>query len=168
MPELSGKTKIDPEMKTQPPFELEDLLLILPHRPPFLFVDRVTELEPGKRIAAERVLRPEEPQFAGHFPGHAIMPGVLVSEALAQTSGLLLGLSEKLTAAAPPDRPKMFVLASNTMKYKHPAMPGDRLVLRARADGNFAGLFRFSVEASAGRNLIAGGSLTLALVGAKL
>jgi 3-hydroxymyristoyl/3-hydroxydecanoyl-(acyl carrier protein) dehydratase len=149
-------------MNPHPPFELEDLLLILPHRPPFLFVDRVTELEPGKRIVAERRLRPEEPQFAGHFPGRAMMPGVLVTEALAQTSGLLLGLSEKVTRAALPEQPRMFVLAAHNMKYKHPAVPGDRLELRAQADGNFAGLFRFNVEASAGRNLIACGSLTLA------
>lgn len=154
-------------MKTPPPFELEELLSILPHRPPFLFVDRVTELEPGRRIVAERVLRPDEPQFAGHFPGRAIMPGVLVTEALAQTSGLLLGLSEKVAGTAPPERPKMFFLAGNNMKYKHPAVPGDRLELRAQAEGFFADLFRFSVEASAGRNLIASGSLTLALVEVK-
>jgi 3-hydroxymyristoyl/3-hydroxydecanoyl-(acyl carrier protein) dehydratase len=154
-------------MNPPPPYELEDLLAILPHRPPFLFVDRVTELEPGKRIVAERRLRPEEPQFAGHFPGRAIMPGVLITEALAQTSGLLLGLSEKAAGAAPPQGPRMFVLAANNMKYKHPAMPGDTLELRAQADGNFAGLFRFNVEASAGRNLIACGSLTLAAAGEK-
>lgn len=152
-------------MNTQPPYELEDLLSILPHRPPFLFVDRVTELEPGKRIVAERLLRADEPQFTGHFPGRPILPGVLVTEALAQASGLLLGLSEKLTSTAPPERPKMFFLAGNNMKYSHPAEPGDRLELRAQADGSFAGLFRFKVEASAGRNLIASGSLTLASVG---
>ncbi len=151
-------------MKTQPPFELDDLLSILPHRPPFLFVDRVIELEPGQRIVAERALRPDEPQFAGHFPGRAIMPGVLVTEALAQTSGLLLGLSERATGAGPPKRPKMFFLAGINMKYKHPALPGDRLELRALTDGSFAGLFRFNVEASVGRNMIASGSLTLALV----
>ena len=76
-------------------FTLDEILPILPHRPPFLFVDRVLALEPHKSILAERTLRPEEPQFAGHFPGRPIMPGVLVAEALAQTSGLLLGLSEK-------------------------------------------------------------------------
>ena len=151
-------------MNTQPPFELDDLLSILPHRPPFIFVDRVTELELGRRILAERRLRPDEPQFVGHFPGRAIMPGVLVTEALAQTSGLLLGLSEKLSGAVAPERPKMFFLAANSMKYKRPAVPGDMLELRAQADGNFAGLFRFQVEASAGRNLIADGSLTLALM----
>ena len=118
-------------MTNKPLFALEDILPVLPHRPPFLFVDRVMKLEPHKLIIAERTLRPDEPQFAGHFPGRAIMPGVLVTEALAQTSGLLLGLSERVTAAAPPESPKMFFLAANTMKYQHPAAPGDVLVLRA-------------------------------------
>jgi 3-hydroxyacyl-[acyl-carrier-protein] dehydratase len=155
-------------MKTQPPFESEDLLSILPHRPPFVFVDRVTQLEPGKRLVAERVLRPEEPQFAGHFPGRPIMPGVLVTEALAQASGLLLGLSEQATGTAAPQRPPMFYLAGNSMKYQHFALPGDRLELHVQTDGQFAGLYRFQVEALAGRNLIASGSLTLARVEGKV
>jgi 3-hydroxymyristoyl/3-hydroxydecanoyl-(acyl carrier protein) dehydratase len=154
-------------MTDQPLFELPELLSILPHRPPFLFVDRVMKLEPHKLIIAERELRTDEPQFAGHFPGRAIMPGVLVTEALAQTSGLLLGLSERATNDTPPGQPKMFFLAANAMKYTHPAAPGDVLVLRAECDKNFGGLFRFTVEATAGRNLVASGSLTLALVSGK-
>jgi len=151
-------------MTDKPPFELEDLLDILPHRPPFLFVDRVVRLEPHRSIVAERRLREEEPQFAGHFPQRPIMPGVLVTEALAQTSGLLLGLSDKLTEAEPPGRPKLFFLAAANMKYTHPAAPGDLLVLRADIDKSFGGLFRFNVEAVVGRHVIANGSLTLALV----
>lgn len=154
-------------MTDHPPIELPELLAVLPHRPPFLFVDRVMKLEPHKLIIAERLLRPEEPQFAGHFPGRAVMPGVLVTEALAQTSGLLLGLSERATAAAPPEQPKMFFLAAVAMKYTHPAAPGDVLVLRAECDKSFGTLFRFTVEASVGRNLVASGSLTLALVSGK-
>lgn len=137
---------------------------VLPHRPPFLFVDRVTKLDPGKTIVAERALRFDEPHFAGHFPGLPIMPGVLVAEALAQASGLLIGLSEKLTATGPPAAPKSFYLAATQLKFTHPAVPGDVLVLRAAADRNFGGLFRFNVEATVGRNLIATGSLTLAQV----
>jgi 3-hydroxymyristoyl/3-hydroxydecanoyl-(acyl carrier protein) dehydratase len=151
-------------MSDKPPFELDDILPVLPHRPPFLFVDRVLSLEPDKFIVAERTLRAEEPQFAGHFPGRPILPGVLVAEALAQTSGLLIGLSEKLAASRPPDKPKVFFLAATSLKFTHAAVPGDVLVLRAASDRQFAGLFRFAVEASAGRNLIASGSLTLALV----
>jgi 3-hydroxymyristoyl/3-hydroxydecanoyl-(acyl carrier protein) dehydratase len=151
-------------MKTQPPFALDVLLSILPHRPPFVFVDRVTELEPGKRIVAERFLRADEPHFAGHFPGRPIMPGVLISEALAQTSGLLLGLSEMMAGLAASKPARTFFLAGNNIKYKHFAVPGDTLQLRAQAEGSFGGLFRFSVEASSGRNLVASGSLTLAMV----
>ena len=151
-------------MTEKPPFELDEILQLLPHRPPFLFVDRVTKLDPGKTILAERTLRAEEPQFAGHFPGRPIMPGVLVAEALAQTSGLLIGLSERLAALAPPDQPKVFFLATTNLKFTHPTVPGDVLTLGATSDRNFGGLFRFNVEATAGRNLIAIGSITLALV----
>ncbi len=152
-------------MNEKPLFTLEDILPLLPHRPPFLFVDRVMMLEVHQSIVAERVLRPEEPHFAGHFPDRPIMPGVLVTEALAQTSGLLLGLSDKLTAAQAPPVPPMFFLAATSLKYTHPAVPGDTLRLQATMDKDFAGLFRFNVEATAGRNLIAAGSLTLARVG---
>jgi 3-hydroxyacyl-[acyl-carrier-protein] dehydratase len=146
------------------PFELQDILPILPHRAPFLFVDRVLEIEPGQRILAERALRPEEPYFAGHFPGRPLMPGVLVTEALAQTSGLLLGLSDKLGGVPPPVEPRNFVLARTSLKFTHPAVPGDVLQLRSALERNFAGLFRFEVEACAGRQVVASGSLTLALV----
>jgi 3-hydroxymyristoyl/3-hydroxydecanoyl-(acyl carrier protein) dehydratase len=149
-------------------FELKDLLEILPHREPFLFVDRVVRLEPHKEIVAERDLRQEEPQFAGHFPGRPIMPGVLVAEALAQTSGLLMGLSDRATSADQPARPRMFFLAATNLKFTHPATPGDRLQLKAVADKGFGGLFRFQVEALSGRHLVASGSLTLAAVEAEV
>ena len=151
-------------MTNKPLYALEDILPVLPHRPPFLFVDRVMMLERHKLIIAERELRPDEPQFAGHFPGRPIMPGVLIAEALAQTSGLLIGLSEKLSSAAPPEKPKAFFLALANIKFTHPAVPGDVLSLRATSDRQFAALHRFNVEATAGRNLIASGSLTLAMV----
>jgi len=149
-------------MRNRPLFTLNEILPLLPHRPPFLFVDRVLELEPHKCILAERLLRPEEPQFAGHFPDRPIMPGVLVAEALAQTSGLLLGLSDKLTGTSAPDRPKMFFLATTSIKYTRAALPGDVLRLRATSDQSFSGFYRFNVEAKVGRNLIAAGTLTLA------
>ena len=144
-------------------FELDDILPLLPHRPPFLFVDRVLSLEPNRSIVAERKLRPEEPHFQGHFPRQPIMPGVLVAEALAQTSGLLLGLSERATGQVP-KQPKMFFLATTNIKFTHPASPGEVLSLRAELDTQFSGLYRFHAEASCGRNIVATGSLTLALV----
>jgi 3-hydroxymyristoyl/3-hydroxydecanoyl-(acyl carrier protein) dehydratase len=143
-------------------FALEDILPILPHRQPFLFVDRVLQLDPFQSIVAERALRPDETFFAGHFPGRPIMPGVLVTEALAQTSGLLLGLSEKLSASQPPNPAKLFYLAATNIKCTFPAVPGDILTLKSAQVAAFNKLFRFRVEATAGRKLIASGSLTLA------
>ena len=148
-------------MTDQFPIEQADLLELLPHRAPFLFVDRVTKLVPGKSIEAERQLRPEEPYFAGHFPGHALMPGVLVTEALAQTSGLLLGLTKKLSATEAPPGNQKFFLAVTNVKFTNPAAPGDLLVLRASGAQSFGGLFKFQVEAMVGRRVIATGSLTL-------
>ena len=72
---------------------VDEILKILPHRPPFLFVDQVVELEPNRRILALLELKPESAHFTGHFPEKPIMPGVLIAEALAQTAGLLHGLS---------------------------------------------------------------------------
>ncbi len=92
------------------------------------------------------------------------MPGVLVAEALAQASGLLLGLSEKLERSSPPASSKMYFLATTSLKYTHPAAPGDLLILKASSDRNFSGVFRFNVEASVGKNVIASGSLMLASV----
>lgn len=143
-------------------FDQDAVREILPHRPPFLFVDRVTQLVPGRSIVAERLLRAEEPQFSGHFPQKAIMPGVLVTEALAQTSGLLVGLSRKMAAAAP--TAEMFYLAANTIKFLSPAMPGEILTLRAESERDFGKLSRFNVEAAVGKRLIATGSITLAMV----
>jgi len=145
------------------PFEQEQLLAVLPHRPPFLFVDRVTELVAFKRIVAERLLRGDEPQFAGHFPGRPIMPGVLVTEALAQTSGLLLGLSRQ-AAGQQEAAGKLFFLAASTVKFLSPAVPGETLVLKAECERDLGALSRFNVEASVGRRLIASGTITLAQV----
>jgi 3-hydroxyacyl-[acyl-carrier-protein] dehydratase len=149
-------------MSQHPPYPPEAWQTVLPHRPPFRFVDRVLELEPGHRILAELDLRPEEPFFAGHFPGNPLMPGVLITEALAQTSGLLLGLTRPREDEQPPAIPRVFYLAAVNVKFSHPARPGDTLVLRAEADRQFGGLARFRVEASCGRNLVAAGNLTLA------
>jgi 3-hydroxyacyl-[acyl-carrier-protein] dehydratase len=151
-------------MKETLVFQLEDILAFLPHRPPFLFVDRILQLEPHQAILAERTLRPDEPFFAGHFPNRPITPGVLVAEALAQTNGLLLALSERATVSAPPAVPKMYFLAATHLKYTSPARPGDVLQLRSTADRAFSPLFRFNDEATVGRKRIATGSLALALV----
>ncbi|MBC8453747.1 3-hydroxyacyl-ACP dehydratase FabZ [PVC group bacterium] len=149
-------------MSKQIEFSMDDILSILPHRPPFLFVDRVVRLKPFKRIITERELRNDEPHFAGHFPGQPVMPGVLITDALAQTSGLLIGLSKKTTESESQDG--IFFLGSANMKYPAPAVPGDLLRMTAFAEGTSGKLSRFIVEACVGRKLVAQGTLTLAMI----
>ena len=148
-------------------FTLEEILAILPHRPPFLFVDKVTKLVPDKLIVAERLIRPDEPFFAGHFPGKAIMPGVLVLDGLAQTCGLLWGFTKQIRGGAASDTPEIFYLAASNMKFVNPAYPGETLEMTARADRNFGNLYTYEVEAMSKRKVIAKGSLTLAMMQGK-
>ena len=146
------------------PYELADVEAILPHRAPFLFVDRVVGLVPSHSILAERLLRGEEPHFAGHFPGRAVFPGVLVAEALAQASGLLLGLSARVAPGGGAACGEMYYLGSINLKFLSPAVPGEILQLRSEHDGAFGGLCRFRVGAGVGRRRVAEGTLTLARV----
>jgi 3-hydroxyacyl-[acyl-carrier-protein] dehydratase len=137
---------------------------VLPHRSPFLFVDRVIELEAGKRITAEKDLSHDSFVFVGHFPGRPIMPGVLVSEALAQASGLLLGLTwrEQGRQLAHRERLNLLSLAHINMKFSHPAKPGETLRLEARFTKKYGGLYLFEVAAHVLNSQIAKGNLTLA------
>jgi 3-hydroxyacyl-[acyl-carrier-protein] dehydratase len=136
---------------------------ILPHRPPFLFVDRVVAFEAGVSIEAERELRADEPHFAGHFPGRPIMPGVLITEALAQTAGLLIAL----TAMEKGEQVEgnLFYLARADMKWTTPVEPGETLVLEAKIDRVLGPLVAFKVRARTRRKDVATGALTLAKVG---
>ena len=140
----------------------QEIMQILPHRDPFLFVDRVLELKVDEQVLAQRVLREDEPHFAGHFPGRAIMPGVLITEALAQTSGLLLALS----AMERGERPQgdIFYLARADMKWTEPVTPGETLLLEARLQRNLGPLTAFRVRAYTRKKDVASGNLTLARV----
>ena len=136
---------------------------ILPHRNPFLFVDRVIELEVDRRIVAEKALYPDDYFFAGHFPGNPIMPGVLVSEALAQTSGLLLGLTWKEQGRfVNQERSKLLLLANVNMKFSSAAKPGDTLRLESKLRKHYGGLFLFEVTAHVQNSQVAKGTLALA------
>ncbi len=149
-------------MRKETIFGLDEILQILPHRSPFLFVDRVIKFVPDKLIIAERQIDEQEPWFKGHFPQKPIMPGVLILDALAQTSGLLLGFSKKITAQGNIPPTQIFFLASSNIKFISPAYPKDILELYAESAEKFNGLYSYNVEATAGRKIIAKGSLVLA------
>ncbi len=107
------------------PLDAAGIQKLLPHRYPFLLVDRVVELEPFKRVLAYKSVTINEPFFQGHFPGHPVMPGVLVIEALAQTGGLLSQLSHGTSAEG-----RLFYLVKiDNAKFSKMVVPGDRLEL---------------------------------------
>ena len=105
------------------PLEAADIMRIIPHRYPFLLIDRVIELEPGKRAVAVRNVTANEPQFTGHFPGRPIMPGVLMVEALAQTGAVAV-------LSLPAYRGKLALFAGiDECRFRRTVLPGDTLRL---------------------------------------
>lgn len=149
-------------MTNHPLYDISVIEEILPHRSPFLFVDRVMNLEVGDTIVAEKDLSFDESFFAGHFPGRPIMPGVLVSEALAQTSGLLLGLTWKEEGTTLNQEKRDLFLSSVNIKFSVPAKPGETLSLKASFKKQYGKLFFFEVSAYVLSNQIAKGTLILA------
>jgi 3-hydroxyacyl-[acyl-carrier-protein] dehydratase len=109
------------------PVDVNGIMGLLPHRYPFLLVDRVTELDPGKRVRAIKNVSFNEPYFQGHFPGRPVMPGVLVIEAMAQAGGLLTQLSQPAHGAG---RERHFYLVKvDNARFSRMVVPGDQLVL---------------------------------------
>ena len=109
-------------------FDINQILKMLPHRYPFLLVDRVLELEAGKRVKALKNISMNEPQFTGHFPEFPVMPGVLILEALAQTAALLTFGQDKV------DDSVYFFVGIDNARFKKPVTPGDQLILNASVE----------------------------------
>jgi UDP-3-O-[3-hydroxymyristoyl] N-acetylglucosamine deacetylase/3-hydroxyacyl-[acyl-carrier-protein] dehydratase len=120
MVKAGRKEKRMEEKKTT--FAIEDIMKVLPHRYPFLLVDRIIEIEPMKRIVGIKNVTINEPFFQGHFPGHPIMPGVLIIEAMAQVGGMLL-----LGTVEEPDTKVVYFMSLDNVKFRRPVKPGDQL-----------------------------------------
>lgn len=122
--------------------DVNEIMKLLPHRYPFLLVDRIIEMEAGKKIVGLKNVTMNEPFFPGHFPGHPVMPGVLIVEAMAQVAAILVYSSSddnkgKIT---------YFVGIENT-KFRKPVVPGDQLRLELEVIGNRRGIYTFSGKA---------------------
>ncbi len=124
--------------------DINEIMAYLPHRFPFLLVDRVLSLEPGKNIVALKNVSMNEPFFPGHFPKHPVMPGVLILEALAQAAALL---SFKTVADAPNDDAVVYFAGIDAARFKKPVMPGDQLILHAEILRNLKGIWKYATYA---------------------
>lgn len=131
----------------------------LPHRYPFLLVDRVLELKPGESILALKNVTYNEPFFTGHFPGLKLMPGVLIVEALAQAGGILLYHS-----LPEPEKVVMVLSKIEEAKFRKPVVPGDQLKLSVQMLRQKAGFYYFSAQATVDGEVVVEGKLAAGLV----
>jgi 3-hydroxyacyl-[acyl-carrier-protein] dehydratase len=139
------------------PLGRTEIEAILPHREPFLLIDEVLELEPGKRVVARKVVRPDEWYLAGHFPGRPVMPGVLIVEAMAQT-GAVAVLSEQ------ENRGRMALFAGiDNVRFKRIVEPGDDLELICELERVRGPIGRGQASARVDGELAARGTLTFAV-----
>ncbi len=104
--------------------DIHEIQRLIPHRYPFLLIDRIIEMEPGKRIVGLKNVTINEPYFVGHFPGLPIMPGVLILESMAQAGGVLVKKSMNV-----PDEKLMFFMGIDKAKFRRPVVPGDQVRL---------------------------------------
>jgi 3-hydroxyacyl-[acyl-carrier-protein] dehydratase len=132
-----------------------EIMSILPHRFPFLMVDRILEIEPGKRIVGIKNVTINEPFFQGHFPGHPVMPGVLIIEAMAQVAGILAYLSSDEEI-----RNKVsYFMAIDNARFRKPVVPGDQLRLEMETTMNRRGIWGFNGKAYVQEKLVADADL---------
>ncbi len=147
------------------PVDVTRIQELLPHRYPFLLVDRVLELEPGKRILAIKNVSINEPFFQGHFPGHPVMPGVLVLEALAQAGGLLTQLSASTKVSGKEE--KLFYLVKiDNARFSRMVVPGDCLNLEVRLKRVIRNMAMYECSASVDGKQVASADILCAEGGA--
>jgi 3-hydroxyacyl-[acyl-carrier-protein] dehydratase len=130
--------------------DIHQILKLLPHRYPFLLVDRVLEVEKGKYIKALKNVTINEPFFNGHFPHRPVMPGVLMLEALAQAAALL---SFETLGKGLDDNTVYYFAGIDGARFKRPVEPGDQLIMEVELDRVKAGIYKFKAKASVGTEL---------------
>ncbi len=131
----------------------DPILLGLPHRAPFVFLDRVTSISAGENGCAEKSFAADDPIFGGHFPGDPIVPGVLLTEAIAQLSGIV--------AASQNEEVRYYLSAIRGMKFPSPAKPEELIQIEVQHSGGLGGLLYFEGSAKVGGRLVAQGSIIL-------
>ena len=144
---------------TQPP-TLDEIKRVLPHRYPFLLVDRILSMELGQHIVGLKNVTVNEPFFAGHFPNNPIMPGVLIVEAMAQVAGILALLSTPENLG----NQNIFLMSLDKVRFRRPVVPGDQLILDLKVLRGGKKFFKMEGKATVDDNLVAEAEL-MAMVG---
>lgn len=121
--------------------DIHEILKHLPHRYPFVLIDRVISLELGKEITALKNVSVNEPYFPGHFPYHPVMPGVLIVEAMAQAAAIL---SFKTMGSMPNDDSVYYFAGIDSARFKKPVSPGDQIILNVKIDRILKGIWKYT------------------------
>jgi 3-hydroxyacyl-[acyl-carrier-protein] dehydratase len=145
---------------SEQPSSILDPLSSLPHAPPFVFVRKVISCEAGRSVEARTSFDADDPMFAGHFPGNPLVPGVILTEALAQAAGIAGASGYPETA-----RPMFLLSAIRTMKFFKAVRPEEAIDLRAEKLGEVEGMVQFKVAASVNGVVVAEGQLVLSVAG---
>ena len=138
---------------------VEEIREYLPHRYPFLLVDRVVELNEGENIIAYKNVTINEPFFDGHFPSYAVMPGVLITEAMAQAAGIL---GFKTMNKKPAEGSMYLFVGTDKLRFKRQVIPGDKLTLEAKIVSEKRGIWKFECRATVDGELAASGTILCA------
>ncbi len=139
--------------------DIEAIMHQLPHRYPFLLVDRVLECVPGERILALKNVTYNEPFFPGHFPHRPVMPGVILIEALAQASGIL---AFKTAGVVPDHDTRFYFVAIDKARFRKPVEPGDQVMLKATLVRAFKGIWKFQCAAEVDGAVVASAEIMVA------
>ncbi|HEY4706819.1 MAG TPA: 3-hydroxyacyl-ACP dehydratase FabZ [Thermodesulfobacteriota bacterium] len=138
--------------------DIKEIMNILPHRYPFLLIDRILELDPGKRARGLKNVTINEPFFNGHFPGHPIMPGVLLVEAMAQVGGVLAFKSADVTNKV------VYFMGIDKARFRKPVLPGDAVEFELNVTRSRGTIWAFKGEAFVAGNLVAEAELLATIV----
>jgi 3-hydroxyacyl-[acyl-carrier-protein] dehydratase len=123
--------------------DVKRVMELLPHRPPMLLIDRMIDIVPDQSATGVRAISVSDPIFVGHFPGHPIMPGVMIVEAMAQTAGALVMYSMNARA----DDKLVYFMSIDRARFRHPVVPGDMLMIPVKLQRARKPVWRFSGEA---------------------
>lgn len=135
--------------------DVNEIMKILPHRYPFLMVDRIIELEHGKRCVGIKNVTINEPFFQGHFPGHPVMPGVLIIEAMAQVAGIMASLASDEST-----RKKVtYFISIDSARFRKPVLPGDQLRIEIETTMNRRGIWGVDGKVYVGETLVTDAAL---------
>ena len=139
--------------------DIMGVMRLLPHRYPFLLVDRVLECTKGQSIRAVKNVTVNEPFFPGHFPYRPVMPGVMIIEALAQAAGLLAFVTADVV---PDDSTRFFFVGIDKARFRKPVEPGDQLILTAKLERSIRGIWKFNTVAYVGENEVTSAEMMVA------